>query len=128
MARKHYETRTGETLLGEDGIVRVRMFSGSRERLADAKANIAVYDQLCDGRKCPLLIDLNGSHSISQDARRYYSSEEAGKYISASALVIGSPVSRVLGSFFLGLNKPAYPVRLFTSEGDALEWLKEFTP
>jgi len=128
MARKRYQTQTAETLLGEDGIVRVKMFSDTRESLADAKENIAALAKLCEGRKCPVMIDLAGSRSISQDARRYYSGEEAGRHICASALIVGSPVSRVLGSFFLGLNKPAYPVRLFTSEAEAIKWLKEFGP
>jgi hypothetical protein len=128
MAEKRYETRTGETLLREDGIVRISMFSGKMESLADAKENFAIFIELCQDCKRPVLIVLNNVRGITPEARRFYSGDEAAKYISASAFVVASPVSRVLGTFFLGLNKPAYPVRLFTSEAEAIEWLKEFAP
>lgn len=35
-------------------------------------------------------------------------------------------MSRVLGSFFIGLNKPTMPVKLFTSEKEALNWQQTF--
>jgi hypothetical protein len=31
-----------------------------------------------------------------------------------------------MGNFFLGLNKPHFPTKLFTSEEKAEVWLKEF--
>jgi hypothetical protein len=45
---------------------------------------------------------------------------------SAAALLIGSPLTRAIGNFFMGLNKPLIPTRLFTSETEALAWLKGF--
>jgi hypothetical protein len=44
------------------------------------------------------------------------------------ALLVGSPVTRVIGNFFIGLNKPRWPVRLFRSESDALAWLGGHQP
>ncbi len=32
----------------------------------------------------------------------------------------------VIGNFFIGFNKSPMPTKLFTSEPEALEWLKEF--
>jgi hypothetical protein len=34
----------------------------------------------------------------------------------------------VLGNFYLGLNKPLVPTRLFTSEEEAQAWLRSFLP
>ena len=42
------------------------------------------------------------------------------------AVLVDSSVSRVLGNVFLGFNKPAYPTQLFTSEDEAVAWLKGF--
>lgn len=42
------------------------------------------------------------------------------------ALLIGSPVSRMIGNFFLGINRLRVPVRLFSDEAEALEWLKRY--
>jgi hypothetical protein len=44
------------------------------------------------------------------------------------ALLVGSPMSRAIGNFFIGLNKPLIPTRLFVSEPEALAWLRGFLP
>ena len=54
------------------------------------------------------------------------SSLEATKYLTAAALIIANPVSRIIGNFFMGLNKTAFPFQLFTNQEEALKWLKSF--
>jgi hypothetical protein len=39
-------------------------------------------------------------------------------------LIIGGPLSRIIGNFFLSVNKPLYPARLFDNEASALAWLQ----
>ena len=41
-------------------------------------------------------------------------------------IIVGTPVSRVLGNFYLGLSNPHLPSRLFSSGDEALEWLKGY--
>jgi hypothetical protein len=35
-------------------------------------------------------------------------------------------MSRMLGTFFLSVNKPIYPTRLFDDEASAVAWLQTF--
>jgi hypothetical protein len=42
------------------------------------------------------------------------------------AVVVDSPMSKIIGNIYLGLNKPITPSRLFTDEKDAVEYLKQF--
>jgi len=63
---------------------------------------------------------------MDREARRYFAGEETAKVESAAALLIESPLSKAIGNFFMGLNKPIVPTRLFTSEAEALAWLKGF--
>ena len=44
--------------------------------------------------------------------------------VSALALIVGSPLSRIIGNFFLSVNKPLYPARLFDNEASGLAWLQ----
>ena len=125
-AERRITTQTAESVLGKDGIVRVRMLPGTKEDLASAKATIAALSELCDGGKRAVIVDMAGTLSATQDARRYYSSEHATDCMTACAMLVGSPLSKVLGSFFLGLNKPRHPMRLFTSEPEAVSWLKGY--
>ena len=62
--------------------------------------------------------------SIDRDARACYA--QAPPSVSALALLVGSPLSRAIGNFFIGFNKPAVPTRLFSSEVDAIPWLGGF--
>jgi hypothetical protein len=126
MQERQLDTRTCRISLGGDGIVRILYVSGIEETLEHAKENVAAVTTIADGKKRPLLIDISGLGSIEQRARQYFAGEEPSKVALATALITNSPVARIIGSFFLGLNKPNFPVRLFTSEREATRWLRGF--
>lgn len=120
-------TQGGKIWLGEDGIVRtVSTLPRQEMTLADTKEVLSAILKATNGKKCPLFADISDIKSVDRESREYAASEEFARAISAMALLIGSPVSRVIGNFFLGLSKPKFPTRLFTSESDAIEWLKGF--
>ncbi len=126
MTTEEIVTQTAKVRLDENGILRVTCLPGATQTLAQAHENMSVEVQLSRGKRRPILVDLTGMKSFDRDARAYYAGEEAAKYQSAIALLIGSPLSRVIGNFFIGFNKSPMPTKLFTSEPEALEWLKEF--
>jgi hypothetical protein len=39
-----------------------------------------------------------------------------------------NPVSRIIGNFYMGINKTAMPVKMFSNEKEAMAWLKTFLP
>lgn len=45
--------------------------------------------------------------------------------VAAMAILVDSPVTRVVANFFVRVATPPYPVRLFTSTADAVQWLTE---
>ena len=128
MSTDEIATETGRVWLGEDGIIRSVANAHSEETLPTAKANIAAIAHVAGGVPRPVLVDLTGVKAISRDARAYYNSAEAAAHYTAAAMLIGSPLSRVIGNFYMGLNKLPKPARLFTAEDAALAWLREFRP
>lgn len=78
--------------------------------------------------KRPLLVDINNIKAVSKESRGIYSSEETAKYLSAAALLVGNPVSRIIGNFYLGINKTCMPVKMFADTDKAFAWLKTFLP
>lgn len=120
------EMRTQKIWLREDGILQIHSFPGSEQELRDAEENIRAASLLAGGKRRPALVDLRKIKSMSREARLYYAGEETAKVESAAALLVDSAVSRVIGNMFMGLNKPIIPTRLFTSEEEALQWLKGF--
>ncbi len=126
MTDKSIETRTAKIWFGEDGILRIVLNPGAELTLADVEEHIAAARKITGGCKAPLLMDSCRIKSVSREARQFATREEAAKFISAQALLVGSPISRVIASFFLGLNKTPHPTKIFTSESEATEWLKGF--
>ncbi len=49
-----------------------------------------------------------------------------GDLVSAVALVVGTPLSRMMGNFFLSVSRPMAPTRLFEDEASELAWLHRF--
>jgi len=96
----------------------------------DAKENIDAQESVRDGMnrvKTRVLIDMTEVTEITKEARDYFANERMASIQRATALLIGSPVSRVIGNFFMGLNKPISPTRLFTNPHKAIQWLHTFS-
>ncbi len=118
-------TKTAKIRLLDDGIVHVVNIPGSDIGLEEVKENINITE-IIGGKKRPLLVDISKVKSVSREAREYFVSSEGAEIISGCAMLVGSPMSREIGNFFLDLTKLAYPIKLFTSEAEALMWLKNF--
>lgn len=114
------------TWMGKDGIARTCVKQGIDITLEYALENTHVVSSFFKGKKYPILIDSRGIGSMSYEARRHFSVRGRDTKTSAFGIIIGSTVSRVLGNFYLGINKPTVPTKLFDNEEEATEWLKQF--
>ena len=115
-ASSHYFVR-------DDGIVVQKVVSSRKQTLEDILANVGAFNEIAEGRKRLLLVDMHVAAAIEAKAREYYATEEASRYVLALALITPSTATRILGNFFLGLNKPAYPCRMFATIEDGVVWL-----
>ncbi|MDQ3335699.1 MAG: STAS/SEC14 domain-containing protein [Myxococcota bacterium] len=111
------------------GFMRAVMRTGCEMGLEDAQKNLAAIFELGGRQRGLVLVDMRGVRSQSREARQYFAtSDEALQATLAVALLIGSPVSRVLANFFLRLNPQRIPTALFTAEEAAITWLMEHRP
>jgi len=95
-----------------------------------AKENIDAQERIRDSmnkEKTRVIIDMTAVFEISKEARDYFANERTASIQRATALLIGSAVSRTIGNFFLGLNKPITPTKLFTDPQEAIKWLRTFS-
>ena len=113
------------TWQGEDGIVRTKIKPGSEVTIKEARENSDAVNSFYYGTKFPLLIDARGIKSMSREARNQFSTKGRETGAKAFAIIIDSSLSRVIGNFFMGINKPPVPTRLFENEADAESWLKQ---
>ncbi len=93
--------------------------------LEDAKQNVEAIYEIGGRQRNLVLVDMRGVRSQSREARQYFAGPEAGRATLAVALLVGSPLSRVLANFFLRLMPQKWPTALFNDEQAAIAWLRE---
>ena len=120
----HKELRTYYTWMGEDGIARTAVKKGAEIVLSDAMENSVAVNELKGPEQFVLIVDTREIKSITKEARDYFSLNGRESRVIAFAILIGSPLSAIIGNFFMGLNKPRVPVKLFTNEESAIKWCK----
>src|SRR5512143_3645527 len=83
--------------------------SGLRDDGASARMNIDFQVKYAQsvGRPCAVVVHLASLMSQDAEARRVYAAAMTPDHFFAASLVVSSPISRAIGSFFLGLSRPA---------------------
>jgi hypothetical protein len=109
-----------------DGNIMFSVYKTESVNVNQAHAMIQTRLALCAGKAYPFLADVSKLKSIDRAAREAFSHGEGIRLMPACALIVNSPVNKVLGNFFMAVNKPNIPTRLFTSIDDAKAWLKQF--
>jgi hypothetical protein len=112
----------------DQGIIRGREADGAGFELQDAQEAIAAIRELAAGRKRALVVDISDLRTMTRDARAYFTHKDHAEFLYAVALVVRSLLSRAIGNFIIGFNRPAVPTRLFNDDEDALAWLRTFIP
>jgi len=128
--RRLGRTVNTEYALAADDVMVVIPDAGLKDDEASARANIEFQQGYATriGRRCAVVVLL--SRLLSQDAgaRRVYAQGMDPALFFASALVVSNPLSRAMGSFFLGLTRPRTPTRLFDTVEAALAWVESLRP
>jgi hypothetical protein len=110
--------------LRPDGIVQLVWIPRTTALLEDATATLEAIAQLTGGRRSPLMVDMRDIGPQARAARLEFA--RRGDLVSAVALVVGTPLSRMAGNLFINMNRPPTPTRLFDKEAAAVAWLQGF--
>ena len=78
-----------------------------------------------NGRKFPFLLNVKNLKSISKKAREYSALDEVALDISCAALLVDKKFTKHLANFWLKINRPNTPTKLFTDEFKAFMWLTD---
>ena len=112
--------------LRPDGIVQLVWEPGVPIGVEDCVAAGDTMDALAGGQKHPLMADTRaGGPSDRASAHELIRRDE---FVSAIAVIVNTPLRRMLGNLFIARSRPTLPLRLFVDEASALAWLAEFAP
>jgi hypothetical protein len=116
---------TPNVYLKGDGIVRIdyRDF----DRITIDVVNDA-YEQHRDlsEEKTPVLIFGQSVLAMDHEAAGFVSGDKVKGVTKAAAILTKTWLEKNLGDFYLSFRRPPFPVRLFVTETEALDWLKEY--
>ena len=111
-----------------DDILVARYISGKAITEKVAKEMVRSRKEFMKNKACKAIIVFPRISSMDKGGRDYLSTQEAKEGIMASAMVTTSILSRVIINFFMKMNNNEnnnIPTAVFSSEEDAMTWLKE---
>ncbi len=76
------------------------------------------------GRRCGLVILVNNLLAQEPESRRVYSEGASPELFFGIALVVNSPLARVIGNLVMRLTKLEIPITLVDSTEAGIAWLK----
>lgn len=127
--KRTVRSKFGEVSVRNEGVVVAKVLHGVEIDVEKAEIYHSLVEHLTNNEPHCTVIDLSGISGITPEARKKLQeqSSEWGNTI-AVALVSSTFTSRVIGNFFLSVNKPTYPVRIFSNQIDAHQWaLNEYS-
>ncbi len=107
----------------KDGIVQIQFEKGFEGGLEDAKRMVQHFLLLSPNKKVKILSVYAEDNLFSKEVREFISSDEVGKIVAADAFVINGTALKIFGNFYLHVNKPQRPSKLFTDKAEAIQWL-----
>ena len=90
-------------------------------------AKICVQDRLAyaGGQSYPSLFDITHIKHSTKEARDYFANE-GNEGVVASAIIVSSPMLKMAANFYIKVNQPKNPTRMFTNRDEAIKWLGQF--
>lgn len=90
-------------------------------------ARTCVQDRLeyIGNQSFPSLFDITKVKHSTKEARDYMANE-GNVGVDASGMLISSPMLKMAANFYISVNKPKNPTRLFTDRQEAVAWLSQY--
>lgn len=121
------ETSKFYTWIDDNGVAKTVVKKMAEIDLEDAIENSIVVNALAKDKKYPLIVDLRELKTMSKDARKHFAIKDRETNVVAIALLVESSLSKMFANFYLGINRPKVPVKLFNSSYKAEQWCTTFT-
>ncbi|HWY35469.1 MAG TPA: hypothetical protein VNX68_12560 [Nitrosopumilaceae archaeon] len=120
------KTRTAEIYLDDQHILHIVFLSDVTIDVDDAADNFLVVKHLTNNESCVKLMDIRNHFDIDNEAKKFSNSREYYGKTKARALLVNSEVKKITLNFFGRVNPGKIPIKFFTDENEAIEWLKKY--
>ncbi len=121
--RKIYEGEIA-TYWFDDGML-VSLSKSPKRTVENITANVALVKEITGNKRVPLLIYLSDS-PVPDKKTRVFSTEQLPLIYSAMAMISKPGLSKFIMNILFALKPPPIPIKSFTNDGEAKEWLKQY--
>ena len=108
----------------DDGIL-VSLSKNPKRTVENISKNVALVKEITGNRRMPLLIYLSNS-PVPDKQTREFSTKQLPVIYSAMAMVSKPGLSKFIMNILFALKPPPIPMKSFTNDETAKEWLKQF--
>jgi hypothetical protein len=125
MLKRTVRSSFAEVSVREEGLVYVKAFTNAEIGLEEAKEYHSMVAYLSLNKPHCTVIDISGVAYVSAEARKFLQdqSSEWGNTL-AVGVITNSFTSKMIANFFMTVNKPSYPIRVFSDVLLANQWAK----
>lgn len=120
---KIFDLNTAKIFLRQDGIICIHIKDDVDIQLADAMEHFESLRYLAGGKKYPVLVLTGNGGTVDNQVKDFYRSKKANEPTLAEAVLAKSLAHKLIVNFLIKFNKPDRPIRMFTDEEEAVEWL-----
>ncbi|MBI3509419.1 MAG: hypothetical protein HY064_02065 [Bacteroidetes bacterium] len=121
---KTVQHRTGTiSLIGD--IYHFQINEGVEIELQDAIELVEIGTRLTKGLRVGALVDGRSGYTDTNEARKYFAEKTAQQQFLAVAVITRALPQRLLVNFYINVNQPNVPTKMFTDEESAMKWLRE---
>ena len=110
----------------ENGIL-VSLSKNPKRTVSNITGNVALVKQITGNKKMPLLIYLCPSPIPDRETRKF-STTQLPLIYSAMAMVSKPGLSQLIMNMLFRFKPPPIPMKSFTDDQQAKEWLKQYVP
>lgn len=112
--------------LRNDGILHIHVTIKDEIEIEHTKAIFEARNNLTENKSYKHLYTGGIYLNPSDEVKKFAASALRNENVIADAYVISSLSQRLMGNFYIKLNKPKRPTKLFTDPDKATEWLNNF--
>ncbi len=120
-----FEFPTSTMWFDENGILCSIAKKAPQQTVEEVKKTIDEFKTITGGKKVCLLSDSTDSSPIKKELRDYIANIMP-EIVIAIAIISRSAVGKMVANLFFSIKKQPYPVKMFTDETEAKEWLKQY--
>lgn len=113
--------------LKEGGLVEIDCNNNHEYSVEVRKKNRAYIKELADDKKMLVFSNLPEFTTASKETREFVAQGGYKDFIFAYDFVIQSLAQKILGNFFLTVNKPIVSAKIFTNKEDTISWLAKLS-